>query len=119
MKKIITLTLMLAAFSSCSNMESDAQKVCSAMDELKETMPEMMKLSFKSALGTEESKKEATQKLDSLKKELDAMSKEMEEIQSKYDKDEFQQYLIENCESAEKMKEMFQGLEGLTKGVDE
>lgn len=43
----------------------------------------------------------------------------MEEIQSKYDKDEFQQYLIENCESAEKMKEVFQGLEGLTKGVDE
>lgn len=62
MKKIITLTLMLAAFSSCSNMESDAQKVCSAMDELKETMPEMMKLSFKSALGTEESKKRGNTK---------------------------------------------------------
>ena len=118
MKKFATLTLILAAFSSCSNMESDAQKVCLSMEELKETMPEMMKLSFKSSLGTEESKKEAKQKLDSIQKELTLMTEEIEEIQSKYDKDEFQQYLLENCESTKKMKEMFKGLEGLTEGLD-
>ena len=111
MKKIITLTLIIAAFSSCSTMDSDAQKVCSNFEKLKEMMPEMMKLSFASSIGTEEAKKEAKLKLDSINNEMEVMGKQMEEIRGKYDDEEFKKYLLENCESAEKMIE---GLENLS-----
>ncbi|MFT7156922.1 MAG: hypothetical protein ACI8Q1_001937 [Parvicella sp.] len=110
MKKLITLTLIIAAFSSCSNMESDAQKVCSNFDKLKEMMPEMMKLSFASSIGTEEAKKEAKQKLDSINNEMELMGKHMEEIRGKYDDDDFQKYLLENCENAEKLIEGLKNL---------
>jgi|GEM_PF-1261034 hypothetical protein len=115
MKKIITLTLIIAAFSSCSNMESDAQKVCSNFDKVKEMMPEMMKLSFASSIGTEEAKKEAKLKLDSINNELEVMGKQMEEIRSKYDEEEFKKYLLENCENAEKMME---GLKSISESIE-
>ena len=115
MKKIIILTIIVAAFSSCSSMDSDAQKVCSNFDKLKEMMPEMMKLSFASSIGTEEAKKEAKLKLDSINNEMEVMGKQMEEIRNKYDEEEFKKYLLENCENAEKMLE---GLESLSK-IDE
>lgn len=116
MKNIIALTLIIAAFSSCSNMESDAQKVCSNFDKVKEMMPEMVKLSFASSIRTEEAKKEATQKLDSINNELELIGNQIEEIRGKYDDDEFQKYLLKNCENAEKM---IDGLKSLSEGVEE
>lgn len=116
MKNIIALTLIIAAFSSCSNMESDAQKVCSNFDKVKEMMPEMVKLSFASSIGTEEAKKEATQKFDSFNNEMELIGKQVEEILSKYDEEEFKKHLLENCENAEKMME---SLKNISESIEE
>ena len=73
MKKIITLTLIIAAFSSCYNMDSDASG------------------------ETDEAKNEVKLKLDSMNNEMVVMGKQMEETLSKYD-EEILKYLLENCE---------------------
>ena len=41
------------------------------------------------------------------------MQKELEDIKKKYDEDEFQAYLLDNCETAKNLKEMGEALEGL------
>lgn len=97
-------------------MESDAQKVCSNFDKVKEMMPEMVKLSFASSIGTEEAKKEATQKFDSINNEMELIGKQVEDIRGKYDDGEFQKYLLENCENAEKMME---SLKNISKSLEE
>ena len=90
-------------------MESDAQKVCSNFDKVKEMMPEMIKLRgivFLSSPTSPSSKEKAYElKLDSIHNEMEVMEKQIEEILSKYDEEEFKKHLLENCENAEKMME--------------
>ena len=42
MKKLILIALIFIAFSSCSTMETDAQKACELMTETAEVMPEVI-----------------------------------------------------------------------------
>ena len=81
------------------------------MTETVELMPEMMKLSMKANLGDEDSKKEAQEKLDEITLKMESYTEEMKTIKAKYDEDEFQKYLLENCEVAEKLKEMGKAFE--------
>jgi hypothetical protein len=113
MKKIF-LTITVIILASCSNMSSDAQKVCELLSETKEIMPEMMKIGMKSAFGDED----ATKKLEELKSNSDEIGRQVEAISSKYDEDEFQVYLLENCEVAKELKEFGEALEGIGDGLE-
>tara|TARA_B110000238_G_C15873856_1_gene330471 strand:- start:284 stop:562 length:279 start_codon:yes stop_codon:yes gene_type:complete len=92
-------------------MESDAKKTCDIMTETVELMPEMMKLSMKANLGDEDSKKEAQKKLDEITLKMESYSEEMKAIKGKYDEDEFQEYLLENCEQARNLEKMGKAFE--------
>ena len=110
--KNLTLLLLTATFLfSCSNMESDAQKACDFMTETVELMPEMMKLSMKANFGDENSKKEAQKKLDEITLKMESYTEEIKAINAKYDEDEFQKYLLENCEQAKKIEKMGKAFE--------
>ena len=102
MKKITLLLFVSTFLFSCSSMESDAQKACDFMTETVELMPEMMKLSMKANFGDENSKKEAQKKLDEITLKMESYTEEIKAIKAKYDEDEFQKYLLENCEQAKK-----------------
>ena len=108
MKKLILITLIFAAFSSCSTstMESDAQKACELMTETAELMPEVIQLGLKSSFGDEESKKESRKKLNKVKSKMESMALELAIINKKYNEHEFQAYLFDNCETAKNLKEM-------------
>ena len=111
MKKLILIALIFVAFSSCSTMESDAQKACELMTETAELMPEVIQLGLKSAFGDEESKKESRKKLNKVKSKMESMALELAIINKKYNEHEFQAYLLDNCELAKNLKEMDEGLE--------
>ena len=113
MKNIIILAIACLALSSCSNMESDAVKACDFTTQIMEMMPQMLELSMKAGFGDEDSKEEAQKKLDELQASLEKMSEEMESIKGKYDEEEFQAYLLENCEGAKEMFEMGKALEAI------
>ena len=113
MKNIILLVTACLTLYSCSNMESDAKKACDFTTQMMEMMPQMIELSMKAGFGDEDSKKEAQIKLDELEANIEKMSEEMESIKSKYDKEEFQAYLLENCEGAKEMLEMGKSLEAI------
>ena len=108
MKKLILITLIFVAFSSCSTstMESDAQKACELMAETAELMPEVIQLGLKSSFGDEESKKEAYKKLSKVKSKMESMALELAIINKKYNEGEFQVYLLDNCETAKNLKEI-------------
>ena len=106
MKKLILITLIFAAFSSCSNMESDAQKACELIAETAELMPEVIQLGLKSSFGDEESKKESRKKLNKVKSKMESMALELAIINKKYDEEEFQAYLFDNCETVKNLREM-------------
>ena len=112
MKKIIFFALTCLAISSCSNMKSDAEIACDFSTQLIEMMPQIMQLSMKAAIGDEDSKNAAQQELDELQANLEKMSEELKGIGEKYDKEEWEVYLLENCEVAKKMKEMGNALQG-------
>lgn len=118
MKKITIITLIFLVSVSCSNMESDSKKACELMTEVAELIPETMQLGMKTAFGDEESKKEAQGKLDEIEANLESMQKELEDIKKKYDEDEFQAYLLDNCETAKNLKEMGDALQGLDDSID-
>ena len=111
MKKLILITLIFVAFSSCSNMESDAQKACELIAETAELMPEVIQLGLKSSFGDEESKKESRKKLNKVKSKMESMALELAIINKKYNEYEFKAYLVDNCELAKNSKEMDEGLE--------
>jgi hypothetical protein len=108
MKKLILITLIFAAFSSCSTstMESDAQKACELIAETAELMPEVIQLGLKSSFGDEESKKESRKKLNKVKSKMESMALELAIINKKYNEYEFQAYLSDNCETVKNLKEM-------------
>ena len=110
--------ILIITISSCSNMESDAEKVCDLTTQTMELMPEMLQLGMKAGFGDEESKKEAQKQIDKLEADIKKMGEELENIKVKYDEDEFQAYLLENCEGAKKMTEMGEALQGLGDSID-
>ena len=97
--------ILIITISSCSNMESDAEKACDLTTQTMEMMPEMLQLGMKAGFGDEESKKEAQKQLDKLEADIKLLQAVIENIKIKYDEDEFQAYLLENCEGFKKMKE--------------
>ena len=121
MKKLIFLILITFAFTSCSNMESDAKKVCDLTSKSMQMMPEVMQLSMKAGFGDEETKKEAKSKLDELQADLEKTAKEIASIRERYDEDELKAYLDENCEATKTMNEFgdnLKGLDELVKDID-
>jgi len=118
MKKLILLLLFIPLVFSCSNMESDAEKVCDLTTLTMDAMPAMAQLSMKAGFGDEESKKEAQKQLDELEADIKIMGAEIENIKVKYDEDEFQAYLLENCEGFKKIIEMGEALQGIGDSFD-
>ena len=104
MKKLILLLFIPLVFS-CSNMESDAEKVCDLTNLTMDVMPAMIELRKKADYGDEGSKKEAQEQLDKLEADIKLLSAVIENIKVKYDEDEFQAYLLKNCEGFKKMTE--------------
>ena len=105
MKRLILLLFITLVFA-CSNMESDAEKVCDLTTLTINVKPAMAQLSLKADFGDEESKKEAQKQLDELKADIKLLVAVMENIKAKYDEDKFQAYLFEKCEGFKKMTEM-------------
>ena len=112
MKKLLFIATIFS-FASCANMESDADKACQLMTEMTELMPQVMKLSMQSAFGTEEEMTEASNELSTLEARVEELGKQMEQLKSNYNEDEFQNYLLENCEVAQKLKDLGEAFEGL------
>ncbi len=104
MKKLILL-LFIPLVLACSNMESDAEKVCDLTTLTMDVMPAMVELRKKADYGDEGSKKEAQEQLDKLEADIKLLSAVIENIKVKYDEDEFQAYLLKNCEGFKKMTE--------------
>ena len=119
MKNIILFAIACLALSSCSNMKSDAEKACDFITQTMEMMPEMLELSMKASFGDEDSKKEAQKELDELQASLEKTGKELESIKAKYDEEEFQAYLLENCEAAKEMLEMGKAFQGIGEQLNE
>ena len=115
MKNIISLSIVCMILFSCSNIKSDAEKACDFTTQIMDMMPQMMQLSMKAGFGDEESKKASQKELDEIQASLEKMSVELEKINEKYDEEEFQSYLLENCESAKKMYEMSKAIQEIGK----
>ena len=117
MKKLILL-LFITLFFACSNMESDAERVCDLTTLTINVKPAMTELGLKASFGDEKSKKEAQKQLDELEADIKIMGAEIENIKVKYDEDEFQAYLLENCEGFKKIIEMGEALQGIGDSFD-
>lgn len=113
MKKLFLL-ITIICFTSCSNLASDAQEVCGLMSETKEILPKMMEVGMQAAFGNEDSTKE----LEELQSKAEEIGAKIEAISSKYDEDEFQSYLLENCEVARELKELGEGFEDIGEGLE-
>ena len=105
MKKLILL-LFIPLVLACSNMESDAEKVCDLITLTTNVVPAMVELRKKADYGDEESKKEAQKQLDKLEADIKLLVAVIENLKVKYDEDEFQAYLSENCEGFKKLTEI-------------
>ena len=105
MKKLILL-LFIPLVVACSNMESDAEKVCDLTTLTINVKPAMKELREKADYGGEESKKEAQKQLDKLEADIKLLQAVIENIKIKYDQDKFQTYLLENCEGFKKMTDI-------------
>ena len=100
-------------------MESDAEKVCDLTTLTMDAIPAMAQLSMKAGFGDDESKKEAQKQLDELEADIEKIGSEIENIRAKYDEDEFQTYLLENCEGFKELIEIGEGLQGLGDLIDD
>ena len=118
MKNLILLLFIPLVFA-CSNMESDAEKVCDLSTQTIEMIPEMAQLGMKAGFGDDESKKEAQKQLDEIEADIEKIGSEIENIRAKYDEDEFQTYLLENCEGFKELIEIGEGLQGLGDLIDD
>ena len=96
MKKLILLLFIPLVFA-CSNIESDAEKVC----DLTTLIIDVKRSSL------------SPKQLDELEVDIKILGAEIENIKAKYDEDEFQAYLLENCEGFKKMTEMGESLQGI------
>ena len=94
MKKLILLLFIPLVFA-CSNIESDAVKVC----DLTTLIIDVKRSSL------------SPKQLDELEVDIKILGAEIENIKAKYDEDEFQAYLLDNCEGFKKMTEMGESLQ--------
>ena len=117
MKRLILLLFIPLVFT-CSNMESDAEKVCDLTTLTINVKPAMAQLTLKAGFGDEESKKEAQKQLDKLEADVKLLVAVIDNLKVKYDEDEFQAYLLENCEGFKKMTEMGETLQGLGDSIN-
>ena len=78
----------------------------------------MKELREKADYGDEESKKEAQKQLDKLEADIKILGAVIENIKIKYDEDEFQAYLLENCEGFKKIIEMGEAIQGIGDSFD-
>jgi len=117
MKKLILL-LFIPVVLACSNMESDAEKVCDLTTLTINVKPAMKELREKADYGDEESKKAAQKQLDKLEADIKLLRAVIENINIKYDQDEFQAYLLENCEGFNKMTEIGEALQGVGDSIN-
>ena len=101
MRKLLII-LFIIPLVSCSNLSSDAQEVCELLKETEEMLPKIMEVSLQAAFGNEDKAKE----LEDLQSKAEEIGAKVEAIKSKYDEDEFQSYLLENCEVAKELKEL-------------
>ena len=63
----------------------------------------MMQLSMKVGFGDEDKRKK---ELDVFQASIENLSEELESISGKYNEEEWQAYLLENCEGVKEMLEM-------------
>ena len=110
MNKTILTIALFTVFSSCSNMEADADKACKLITQTVELMPEVMQLGIQSAFSDGESKKKAEEKLSEIESQVKYMALELAFISNKYDEYKFQEYLLDNCATAKNLKEVGQVL---------
>ena len=108
MRKLLII-LFIIPLVSCSNLSSDAQEVCELLKETEEMLPKIMEVSLQAAFGNEDKAKE----LEDLESKAEEIGAKVEAIKSKYDEDEFQSYLLENCEEAKELKELGETFEEL------
>ena len=103
MKKI-SIFLLAIIISSCSSMESDADKVC----EFAELNFKKVELSFVAMSGDKKVQKE----LKEVEDKIGEMEKDIEKLNKKYEgNEEFEKYLEENCDKWKKMNDMVKELE--------
>ena len=113
MKRLLILLSFLSIASCAPNMEADANRACELMTDMTELMPQVMKLSMQSAFGTEEEMTEASNELSALESKAEELGKQMEQLKSNHNEEAFQNYLLENCEVAQKLKDLSEAFEGL------
>ena len=113
MKKTLILLSFLSIASCAPNIEADANRACELMTEMTELMPQVMKLSMQSAFGTEGEMTEASNELSALEAKAEELGKQMEQLKSNHNEEEFQNYLLENCEIAKNLKDLGEAFEGL------
>ena len=107
MKKI-SIFLLAIIISSCSSMESDADKVC----EFAELKFKKTELTLAARFGDKKAQKELKKVEDKIQK----MEKDLEKLNKKYEGNEdFNKYLNENCDSKKKMDDMMKEFEELQK----
>jgi len=80
MKNIMLVSLTFLTLSSCSNMQSDIEKVCELTTQTMEMMPKVLETSIKVGFGDENSKKEAQKELDKLQLEMEQTGEVVENI---------------------------------------
>ena len=83
-------------------MQSDAEKVCDITTLIIDAK--------RSSLSPKQ--------LDELEVDIKILGTEIENIKAKYDEDEFQTYLLENCEGFKKMTEMGESLQGIGDSIN-
>ena len=114
MRKLLII-LFIIPLVSCSNLSSDAQEVCELLKETEEMLPKIMEVSLQAAFGNEDKAKE----LEDLESKAEEIGAKVEAIKSKYDEDEFQSYLLENCEVAKELKELGETFEEIGETFEE
>ena len=117
MKKITILMIMIITISSCS--KTDAEKVCDLTTQSREMMDKIYSASITVASSTEWIvRKAGKKKLEEAQAELKEINAEFDNIMGKYDEDEFQAYLLENCEGLKEMTKMGEALQGIGDSID-
>ena len=106
MKKLILL--LFIPLASCSNLSSDAQEVCEIMNETEEIV---QKLDYSDLLFEAWGNEDKAKEYEDLESKLEELYTKIDAIKTKYDEDEFQSYLLENCEIAKELKELGKAFE--------
>ena len=117
MRKLIII-LFIIPLVSCSDLSSDSQEVCELLKEL-EAMESKIYEAANYELGNEDKAKEYEDLESKLDEKVDEFRTKIDVIKSKYNVDEFQSYLLENCEVAKELKELGETFEEIGETFEE